>query len=167
MENKLLASDHPFVLSSPKHKGNCYILYTIWYVNALYMAGRTEESRKLFEVVLSCCNGSGTVSEAIDPHTRFGLLGVLVTGPYLTSKQGTLGQFSSYRYNNRNHLHRPALVHSLAQHDLTDTALIDVYLSFRLGRSWIYKRSLSFKGIHNRPFAKKCRIENQQCCTGC
>lgn len=43
----------------------------MWYVNALYMAGRVDESRKLFEEVLSCCNGCGTVGETIDPKTRY------------------------------------------------------------------------------------------------
>lgn len=66
-----MSKEHPFLLSAPQHKGNCYILYTVWYINALYSTGRVEESRKLFEEVLSCCNGCGTVGETIDPKTRY------------------------------------------------------------------------------------------------
>jgi GH15 family glucan-1,4-alpha-glucosidase len=71
VEKHLVSKEHPFLLSAPQHKGNCYILYTVWYINALYSIGRVEESRKLFEEVLSCCNGCGTVGETIDPKTRY------------------------------------------------------------------------------------------------
>jgi GH15 family glucan-1,4-alpha-glucosidase len=70
VEKQLVSKEHPFLLSSPDHKGNCYILYTVWYINALYSVGRVEESRKLFEEVLASCNGCGTVGETIDPKTR-------------------------------------------------------------------------------------------------
>jgi GH15 family glucan-1,4-alpha-glucosidase len=71
VEKHLVSKEHPFLLSAPQHKGNCYILYTVWYINALYSTGRVEESRNLFEEVLSCCNGCGTVGETIDPKTRY------------------------------------------------------------------------------------------------
>jgi len=70
VEENLTTKEHPFVLSKPQDTGHCFILYTLWYTNALHGVGRTEESRKLFGEVISCCNGCGTVSETIDPHTR-------------------------------------------------------------------------------------------------
>jgi GH15 family glucan-1,4-alpha-glucosidase len=70
VEKVLVSKDHPFLLPSPQHKGNCKILPTIWYINALLGVGRTDEACRLFEEVLSCCNGCGTLSEAIDPKTR-------------------------------------------------------------------------------------------------
>jgi GH15 family glucan-1,4-alpha-glucosidase len=48
---------------------NAFTICTFWYINALYMIGKKQEARDLFENVLRCRNHVGLLSEDIDPKT--------------------------------------------------------------------------------------------------
>jgi GH15 family glucan-1,4-alpha-glucosidase len=47
-----------------------FLVCTFWYISALEAIGRRDEARALFEIVLSCRNRHGLLSEDIDPETR-------------------------------------------------------------------------------------------------
>ena len=42
---------------------------TFWLIEALYLTGRHDEARSLFEEMLSRCTAAGLLSEDIDPTT--------------------------------------------------------------------------------------------------
>lgn len=42
---------------------------TFWLIEALYLTGRSDEARALFEEMLSRCTAAGLLSEDIDPHS--------------------------------------------------------------------------------------------------
>lgn len=46
-----------------------FVFCTLWMVNALARSGQVERARERFELVLSCANDLGLLSEEIDPHT--------------------------------------------------------------------------------------------------
>jgi alpha,alpha-trehalase len=54
-------------LGTPK---NAFIVCTFWLINALYLTGRQDEARGMFEKMLGCVNRVGLLSEVIEPETR-------------------------------------------------------------------------------------------------
>lgn len=47
----------------------CSTTHTFWYINCLAAAGRRDEARAAFEVMLKTCNNSGLLSETVDAQT--------------------------------------------------------------------------------------------------
>jgi GH15 family glucan-1,4-alpha-glucosidase len=43
---------------------------TFWYADNLYLMGRHDEARELFERLLGLCNDLGLISEEYDPHAK-------------------------------------------------------------------------------------------------
>jgi len=58
-------SDHP----QHNNHGTWSTTTTMWYINALGIAGRRDEARQLFERMLSVCNPCGLLSETVDSET--------------------------------------------------------------------------------------------------
>lgn len=48
---------------------NAFIVCTFWLINALYLIGRTDESRAMFDVMIGKVNRFGLLSEDIEPDT--------------------------------------------------------------------------------------------------
>jgi GH15 family glucan-1,4-alpha-glucosidase len=46
-----------------------FLVCTFWYCDALALAGRRDEARKLFESAIACRNSVGLLSEDVDPST--------------------------------------------------------------------------------------------------
>ncbi|GAI58540.1 unnamed protein product, partial [marine sediment metagenome] len=49
---------------------NAFIPCTLWLVESMYLAGRKERARKLFEDLLGHSNHLGLFSEDIDPYRK-------------------------------------------------------------------------------------------------
>ena len=48
---------------------NAFLICTFWMVNALYLVGRLEESRAMFELAVASANHLGLMSEGLEPST--------------------------------------------------------------------------------------------------
>ncbi len=53
-------------LGTPK---NAFIVCTFWLINALYLTGRQEDARVMFDKMIGCVNRLGLLSEDIEPET--------------------------------------------------------------------------------------------------
>lgn len=48
---------------------NAFIVCTFWLINALYLIGREQEAREMFNRVIGCANRFGLLSEVVEPVT--------------------------------------------------------------------------------------------------
>ena len=72
LEKALLKGSHMFRYAVPDDFGqpvNAFNVCTFWYIEALAAMGRRKEAREIFDVMLSCRNSAGLLSEDIDPAT--------------------------------------------------------------------------------------------------
>ncbi|MCA9403551.1 MAG: glycoside hydrolase family 15 protein, partial [Candidatus Omnitrophica bacterium] len=49
---------------------NAFIVCSFWMINALYLIGREDEARQMFDHVRSCANHLGLFSEDVDITTK-------------------------------------------------------------------------------------------------